>query len=685
MNEQLRVSRLKGIGEKTEQILRKVQVETVGDLLHYFPRDYAVYEEPVSIAEAQDGCLVAIRGMLYGNVQVSAGRQMQVTTAHVKDGTGILRAIWFRMPFLRNTLRGGEIILRGKIVVKNGNKTMEHPEIFYPAEKYREKCGSLQPVYPLTNGLSNQTVVKAVRQAMEYAGTMEDILPAQVCHQANLIELKKALEGIHFPKDREEYARARERFVFEEFFLFVMAMQSLKEGGQEEENGFLLEEQPKIAEVLEKLPYELTGAQKRVLTEIQEDLLSDRVMYRLVQGDVGSGKTILAFISMLFVGLNGYQSAMMAPTEVLAVQHYENLCRFLETHQIPLTAELLTGSLTAKEKREAYERIAAGQVHLIIGTHALVQEKVLYQNLALVITDEQHRFGVRQRETFAGKGKKPHVLVMSATPIPRSLAMILYGDMRISVVDELPKNRLPIKNCVVDTGYRPTAYRFIRQQVEAGRQCYVICPMVEDSEYLDGENVLDYTKRLQAELGDAICVEALHGKMKQQQKEEIMERFAEKKIHVLVSTTVIEVGIDVPNATVIMIENAERFGLAQLHQLRGRVGRGNHQSYCIFMSASKSKETKQRLKVLQDSNDGFHIASQDLKLRGPGDLFGIRQSGLLQFQLGDIYQDAKILQIASECAARLLEEDEKLTQPEHTRLRHYLDLYVQKGMGQDTL
>lgn len=408
-------------------------------------------------------------------------------------------------------------------------------------------------------------------------------------------------------------------------------------------------------------------------------------MCRLVQGDVGSGKTILAFLSMFQVGLNGYQSAMMAPTEVLANQHYENLCKMLQEYKIPLKAELLTGSMTAKEKREAYERITLGNVQLIIGTHALIQENVNYQNLALVVTDEQHRFGVRQRENFAGKGNQPHILVMSATPIPRTLAMILYGDLSISVVDELPKNRLPIKNCVVDTGYRKTAYRFIREQVQAGRQCYVICPMVEESEFLDGENVLDYTKVLREELGNGICVEYLHGKMKQQEKDERMLRFAKNEIQVLVSTTVIEVGIDVPNATTIMIENAERFGLAQLHQLRGRVGRGKWQSYCIFLSTSRTKETKQRLDVLKDSNDGFYIASQDLKLRGPGDLFGIRQSGLMDFKLGDIYQDAKLLQIAGECVASLLEKDASLQEQEHARLRLYLERDLNSALTQTTL
>lgn len=408
-------------------------------------------------------------------------------------------------------------------------------------------------------------------------------------------------------------------------------------------------------------------------------------MSRLIQGDVGSGKTIIALLGLLLVSLNGYQGALMAPTEVLAKQHFDSICEMLKAHNVPVKTELLTGSMTAKEKREAYARIESGEVQIIIGTHALIQENVHYHSLALVVTDEQHRFGVKQREKLAEKGMTPHILVMSATPIPRTLAIIIYGDLDISVIDELPANRLPIKNCVVDTSYRKTAYSFIKRQVAEGRQCYVICPMVEESETLEAENVLDYARTLQEELGDSIKVSHLHGKMKQKEKDAIMEAFGQNKIQVLVSTTVIEVGINVPNATVMMVENAERFGLAQLHQLRGRVGRGKHQSYCIFMSASKTKETKERLDILNKTNDGFKIASEDLKLRGPGDLFGIRQSGILDFKLGDVFQDAKILQKASEAAVSLMHKDSKLELPENQNLKEYLQNYIKEGMLETTL
>ena len=400
-------------------------------------------------------------------------------------------------------------------------------------------------------------------------------------------------------------------------------------------------------------------------------------MNRLIQGDVGSGKTIIAVLALLAACENGYQGALMVPTEVLARQHFESVTELFEKHGVDKKVILLTGSMTAKEKRIVYEKVVSHEADIIIGTHALIQEKIVYDNLALVITDEQHRFGVAQREMFGNKGQMPHVLVMSATPIPRTLAIILYGDLDISVIDELPANRLPIKNCVVDKSYRPRAYRFIENEVKNGRQAYVICPMVEESEMIDAENVLDYTKILRQNL-PGIRVEYLHGKMKGKEKNKIMEEFAAGEIQVLVSTTVIEVGVNVPNATVMMIENAERFGLAQLHQLRGRVGRGDKQSYCIMVNASGNKEKNRRLDVLNKSNDGFYIASEDLKLRGPGDIFGIRQSGDLEFQLADIYTDAVTLKKVSEDVNRLLEQDENLEQEENQELKKRLDRFLEE-------
>lgn len=658
MIEKTDIGELKGIGEKTRKIFQKININTVGDLIRYYPRRYDVYEEAVPISELEEEKVQTVSGTIFGRVQVTGNKNMQITTIQVKDTYGILKVIWFRMPFLRTTLSGGGwITLRGKVVNKKGCLTMEHPEIFYPGSKYEEKKDTLQPIYGLTSGLTNNMVMKAMKQALDGLDLTKDILPYELRIKYGLAEYHYAVRGIHFPEDKEVFYHARERLVFEEFLEFILSLRKLKEKNEKLPNEYVIEPKKEVSEFIANLPYELTGAQKRVWREISDDMASDTAMSRLIQGDVGSGKTIVAVLALLTVALNGYQAAMMAPTEVLARQHYESITRMFEKQNIPVKVELLTGSMTAKEKRKTYDRIECGLAKIIIGTHALIQGAVSYDNLALVVTDEQHRFGVKQRETFARKGGESHVLVMSATPIPRTLAIILYGDLDISVMDELPANRLPIKNCVVDTGYRKTAYSFMKKQIAQGRQCYVICPMVEDSENLEAENVIDYANVLQQEMGNEIVVSYLHGKMKQTEKDDIMDRFGKNEIQILVSTTVIEVGIDVPNATVMMIENAERFGLAQLHQLRGRVGRGRYQSYCIFMSSSKSKETKERLEILNRSNDGFKIASEDLRLRGPGDLFGIRQSGLMNFRLGDVYQDAKVLQMANEAANEITDID----------------------------
>ncbi|MCI8767512.1 MAG: ATP-dependent DNA helicase RecG [Ruminococcus sp.] len=686
MDERSGIREIKGIGEKAEKTFSKIGIHTVGDLIRYYPRGYEVYEDPVAVGEIEEGHTMTVSGAIYGRVQVSGSPKMQITTLYLKDLTGTLKVIWFRMPFLRNTLsRGGVITLRGRIVRKKDGLVMEHPEIFYPSNKYEEKRSSLQPVYPLTSGLTNNAVLKAIRQAVEMTDLGEGSLPEGIAERYGLAGYQEAVRGIHFPETKEEFYHARERLVFEEFLMFILSLRMMSVQKERVLNPYCFRDPELIGRFLERLPYELTDAQKSVWREIRQDMSGIHVMSRLVQGDVGSGKTIVALLAMMYAGLNGYQAAMMAPTEVLARQHFENIRRMLAEYEIPLRAELLTGSMKGKEKKEAYGRIASGEADLIIGTHALIQEKAEYQNLALVVTDEQHRFGVRQRERLAGKGVCPHILVMSATPIPRTLAIILYGDLDISVIGELPKNRLPIKNCVVDTGYRETAYRFMRKQICSGRQCYIICPMVEESDSLEVENVTDYTEIVREALGKGIAVSYLHGKMKQAEKDEIMEAFAKNEIQVLVSTTVIEVGIDVPNASVIMIENSERFGLAQLHQLRGRVGRGKHQSYCIFMSASKSEETRERLEILNRSNNGFFIAGEDLRLRGPGDLFGIRQSGVMDFRLGDVYQDAKILQTASEAANVLLDEDPGLEALENIGLKKALEQAISQNALETTL
>ena len=686
MNEKSSIGKLKGIGEKTEALFLRIGVNTIEDLIRYYPRGYDIFEDPVPISQLEEGKTAAVTGAVFGRIQVSGNQRLQITTLYLKDLTGTLKVIWFRMPFLRNTLgKGGPITLRGRVVRKRDGLVMEHPEIYYPSAKYEEKRHSMQPVYSLTAGLTNNAVIKAVKQALDCVSEKMNILPRKVEEKYGFPPYVQAVQTMHFPQNKESFICARERFAFEEFLIFILSLRRMKHSETRVENPFSLPDHPLLARFLDQLPYQLTGAQKRVWEEIRADMQGPTVMSRLVQGDVGSGKTVIAFLALLLAGLNGCQGALMAPTEVLARQHFETISGMLERYSIPLKAELLTGSMTAQQKRKAYEKIESGSVSIIIGTHALIQEKVHYKNLALVVTDEQHRFGVRQREALAGKGRSPHILVMSATPIPRTLAIILYGDLDISVIDEMPKNRLPIKNCVVDTSYRETAYRFMKKQVQEGRQCYVICPMVEESEKLEAENVMDYSSMLSEEMGDQIRVGSLHGRMKQQEKDEIMDSFGRNEIQILVSTTVVEVGIDVPNATVMLIENAERFGLAQLHQLRGRVGRGQYQSYCIFMSPSKSKETKERLEILNHSNDGFFIAGEDLRLRGPGDLFGIRQSGILDFQTADVFQDAKLLQAAGTTAEEILAEDPEIACPEHAGLRKCIEDKLQQIMLETTL
>ena len=681
MNDKTPLRELKGVGEKTEKLFQKIGITTAEELLRYYPRTYDIYEEPVEIASAEEDKTVSIRATIATGIYINQIRNLQVLTTTVADASGRLPVAWFNAPYLRGTLKKGSVfILRGKIIRKKGRPQMEHPEIFTPAA-YEEIIHSMQPVYGLTKGLSNKMITKLVHQILDTRPLHGEYLPEEIRERYQLADANYAIRTIHFPKNMQELLTARKRLVFDEFLLFVLAIQLLKEKTEEAPNTFSMKPVWTTEEIIEGLPYDLTGAQKNVWHEIERDLSGHKLMSRLVQGDVGSGKTVIAFLAMVLSAENGFQSALMVPTEVLANQHYEGFLRLMEEQNIASCHPvLLTGSTTARQKREIYQKIADGEVNVIIGTHALIQEKVEYKNLGLVITDEQHRFGVRQREALTTRGNPPHVLVMSATPIPRTLAIILYGDLDISIIDELPAKRLPIKNCVVGTSYRPKAYSFIEKQVQMGRQAYVICPMVEESEGLEAENVTDYARKLQEVLPGEIKVEILHGKMKPKEKNRIMEAFASGEIQVLVSTTVVEVGVNVPNATVMIVENAERFGLAQLHQLRGRVGRGEHQSYCIFIQGNNEENTSKRLKILNESNDGFYIAGEDLKLRGPGDLFGIRQSGLMEFKIGDIYNDAGILKNASEAAGEILALDFDLILPQHKALKEHLKGYMSEEL-----
>lgn len=655
----MRILEVKGIGEKTEKLFQKLGVCTTDDLIEFYPRNYDMYQAPIRVCELDNQSVAAFRCVIVTTPVIRQVRKLSILILNVKDEDGEnITVKWYNMPFLKNKFRIGQhYVFRGKVSKNNfygkdrnnGKITLEQPEIYLP-EEYAGKQGALSPIYRLTEGLSNKIVTKSVKQVIENEFAGYEFLAEEILQKYHLMGYQTAILKIHFPETEEEMQEARRRLAFNEFFLFLMALHRFKE-----EEGVVLNEYPvddfkRTDAFLESLPYELTGAQKKVIAQMRNDFSGKRPMNRLIQGDVGSGKTIVALTGLLDIAFQGYQGALMAPTEVLAVQHYESISKMLEENNIPLQVELLTGSMKAKEKRQAYERIELGISDIIIGTHAIIQDAVRYYNLALVITDEQHRFGVKQREKLSDKGLYPHIMVMSATPIPRTLAIILYGDLDVSVIDELPVGRQPVKNCVVGREYRPNAYRFLAEQVHQGHQCYVICPMIEENENLESADVISYAEILRENLPDDIRVEYLHGKMPPGRKNKIMECFAANEIQVLVSTTVIEVGVNVPNATVMMVENAERFGLASLHQLRGRVGRGKAQSYCIFISTSDKTETKKRLEILNKSNDGFEIADWDLKLRGPGDFFGIRQSGDMDFKIADIYSDSKTLQEAAEAA-----------------------------------
>ncbi|MCR4901774.1 MAG: ATP-dependent DNA helicase RecG [Butyrivibrio sp.] len=672
MNEQAlyeSVVNLKGVGDKTAALFTKCNIKNVGDLIHYYPRAYDEYSDIVRVCDARIGEIVTVRCVITGSITNRHVRNLSILNFSASDITGQIKFTYFNMPYLRSSLRAGKYyIFRGMLQQKASTLVMEQAQIFKDDE-YAAISGSMQPRYPLVKGLTNNMVIKVMKQALMLSAGLLDSLPEDIIKSEGFVSHSEAVRNIHFPASKDKLLKAHDRLAFEEFFFFILKVRQLKNQADESINTHKMIETADIPRLLDSLPYKLTLTQLKIWDEIKNDMAGSHVMNRLIQGDVGSGKTILAFLSLLMTAANGYQGAIMAPTEVLACQHYDGFMEMKEKYNLPINPVLLIGSLTAKQKKLAQEKIAMGEYNLIVGTNALMQEKVSYKNLALVVTDEQHRFGVRQRSLLAGKGQDCHILAMSATPIPRTLAIILYGDLHISILNEMPGGRLPIKNCVVGTNYRPTAYKFIAEQISKGHQAYVICPMIEEGEMEGLENVTDYTKTLQNALGSSVRVEMLHGKMKGNVKDELMDEFSKGNIDVLVSTTVIEVGINVPNATVMMIENAERFGLAQLHQLRGRVGRGSSQSYCIFINTSDTENARQRLDIMNHSNDGFKIAEEDLKQRGPGDFFGIRQSGDLSFEVADIYSDSDMLKKASMYADDILREDPDLTSEKYKVLR----------------
>ena len=656
---------VKGVGEKTEQLFQNLGVYTVGDILLHFPRTYEEFSEPLQATEEYSGQLIAVRGKIETPAKVRKVRgNLSITTATVFSGSSVVECVWFHMPYLAKQIScQTDMIFYGVLEVENHRLKMRQP-VVYSIEKYQSMMFSMQPIYPLVKGLNNTLVRKTIRNVFDNIGdTSDGLLPEFALEREQMPSYTDALRMLHFPQNRLELSKGRGRLVYQEFFYYILYSRLQEIGQGNIKNTWDFSDGSIVNQVKAQLPYQLTDGQESTLDEICQDLRKPWISQRLIQGDVGSGKTIIAFLAMLDVVSSGYQAAIMAPTEVLARQHYESFKKMCRDFQLPYQVVCLTGSQTAKEKRQSYDIIARTPGLLIVGTHALIQEKVQYNRLALVITDEQHRFGVRQRETLLEKGETPHMVVMSATPIPRTLAMILYGNMQISAIHDKPQNRLPIKTCVIKERLRNKAYEMIASQISEGRQAYIICPLVEANEKTEAENVQDYVNKLREMPLFSCSIEALHGRMPAKKKNQVMEDFAAGKISILVSTTVVEVGVNVPNATVILIEDANRFGLAQLHQLRGRVGRGKWQSYCILMDKSKGEKITERLEVMNQSEDGFFIAKEDLRLRGPGDFYGIRQSGELNFRLADIIGDSEVLEQAARDVDVFLEQSEMENYP----------------------
>lgn len=625
-----------GIGPKTEGLLKKLKIETVEDLITTYPRYYTEYPDIISIGEAKEGETCAVEGWS-ANTPVSNGKVAKIIVMNDAESISVS---WFHVPPLAKTIKSGvNYVFYGTISTFNGRKQMVQPS-FFEVEQYKELQKQMHPVYPLTSGLTQAVMKRSIQKALEIADVYED-LPDEILKKYDLIDKKTALSIIHAPISEEELKKAKLRLKYDEIFSFIINLRLMSSG--KEKNLCPMPVSASVDLIESRLPFQLTNGQEDAWERIKSSVAGENHVVRLIQGDVGCGKTILAFLSLFLAAENGYQGALLAPTEVLATQHFEDICKLIEQQKLPYKAVLLTGS--TKKKNQVLEKIANGEYDIVIGTHAIIQGSVEYHKLGMIITDEQHRFGVEQRKALELKGEHPHHLVMSATPIPRSLGLVIYGDMEVSLIKERPANRLPIKNCVLERNKRAVAWKFIMKQIAEGHQAYVICPMVEENEDMDVTAVTEYVNLMRKSFPDEIKIGLLHGKSKD--KEQVMNDFSENKLQILVSTTVVEVGVNVPNATVMVIEDANRFGLSQLHQLRGRVGRGDAQSYCIFINGAE--QPCDRLEIMAKSNDGFEIAEEDMRLRGIGDLFGVKQSGMDQFKIADLYTDAKLVeQVASD-------------------------------------
>lgn len=656
---------LKGVGEKRAELFNKKGIYTVEDLLYFFPRTYEDRSKTKYISDCAAGETVCVSVEVYSPVrETRIRRNMTIYSMVVSDESGVMTVVWYNNRFVKDAFfTGDKYILYGKININHHKIEMMNP-IFEKAGSGKF-TGKIVPIYPLTGNLNQKTVQSVMELAIESAGAIEEYIPRDIREKYKLAEINYAMKNIHFPESFESYNTARRRFVFEELLVLQLAL-----FGRKQENtaadGIVFENTNCINDFISSLPFPLTGAQKRTIDEITADCRSGKMMNRLVQGDVGSGKTAVAAASIYMAVKNGHQAAMMAPTEILAQQHAETLAGFFEGEGI--TVVMLTGSMKAAEKRRAYDMIVTGAADVVVGTHAIIQEQVEFFDLAFVVADEQHRFGVEQRAKLSAKGHNPHMLIMSATPIPRTLALILYGDLDVSVIDELPPGRKTVKTYAVGENMRKRILAFIEKNVNAGTQVYVVCPLVEETEKSDLQNAEALSKKLQ-EIFPEFNVGLIHGKMRPKLKEQIMDEFVRGELNILVSTTVIEVGVNVPNANLMIIENAERFGLSQLHQLRGRVGRGNEQAYCVLFAHGSNDVTKKRMETMCISNDGFYISEQDLKLRGPGDFFGTRQHGLPEMKIANLFEDRDILLEVQKAAKDIMAEDSELKTEKYALLK----------------
>ncbi|HBG2040421.1 ATP-dependent DNA helicase RecG [Clostridioides difficile] len=662
------VQYIKGIGPKKADKLNKLGIFILKDLLYYFPRQFEDRNNLKKIAQLEDGEKVTIKAVISSINTFSPKEGMTLTKIDVKDETGSAKLVFFNKSYIKNTFRPGDsILVFGKVKKKFNNLELTSCELEYLTNSPKNTC-RFMPVYQLTYGVTNKEIMSIIRTVLEDKELIiQEYMPQRIIEKYRLCSIDFAVRNIHSPSSKESLKIALYRIVFEELLILQLGLFVFK-SGRNKEDGIKFETSKDLKKIISALPFKLTKAQNRALDEIIQDMNLEKIMNRLVQGDVGSGKTVVALLALANCVLNGYQGALMAPTEILAGQHYISLTESLKDFGI--NVGLLIGSLTKKQKDTVLEQIRNNEIDILIGTHALIEDKVEFNNIGLVITDEQHRFGVMQRSKLSLKGANPDILVMTATPIPRTLALILYGDLDISIIDELPPGRQPIETIAIEKSKRDRAYNnLVRREVESGRQVYIVCPLVEESEAIEAKSAVELVEELRAEYFHDLRLGLLHGKMKSSEKDEVMRLFKNKEIDILVSTTVIEVGVNVPNATLMIIENAERFGLAQLHQLRGRVGRGSHKSYCVLIYDSKTDVCRQRMAIMEETNDGFKISEKDLEIRGPGEFFGTRQHGLPELKVANLFKHIKILKLAQQEARYILGEDNNLQLKENMALK----------------